>query len=225
MKTQLIIFLLALVVCKGQDIVLTVNDDVVSDRSRYNYMVNYMQLAITDKSLPYKIHSGKISWYQNFRSPYHTLTLNPADTGFISGMVTMPGDRVYIQVDSITNTKTGKVTRLHKDLIFTVAKNAAYKQNPYLDLLINNNIDYKVSGIKMDQVKSFEIRSLRGYHADSVEILFARGKRLLSGFIYTRMLSAGDLQGKHDIYKGDRIILTSLKKIKGMQPMWVILIL
>ena len=207
----------------SQSFTVYVNDDLVLNNSIYNYYPNSIDIKIGGNNLDYKIISGEFSLYEsNGKKRLYFKPIQELSFENFSGCYS--GNKFLIEIKKIQNIKTGIITDYDRFLVFKLSENYQLKINKYFDILINNNLNYKLTGIQKDEtVTSFKIMSGKYIFSDTVKICQIRTK-----IIAEKIVSKKELESSKDInifksgFPGDRFVITLINKIDKAERVTVI---
>ena len=191
----------------GQNPSITVNGVDLSNSESCGFYPNSIGYSFSNSAIT--ISKGSYSLVRNRRviqvvaidSLFNTESLN-AMMSFIK-----PNDRLLIDVSEMTlgsktlSCKISRVIRFELDLIPVLDSS--------LDLIINNSVIYKKTGLVVDSIFSIQVVSSIG-NDFTINVTHARGNRLVKN----RIVSVGVL--KKELFKygkpGDRFILEIISK-------------
>lgn len=192
-----------------------INDELVLNKSTYNFYPNYIRIQISSNDKNYKILKGNL--IISDQSGRNIKASKAIDDNFLEDeslhlTSIEPGTKIIIETDSIKDIKTNVSLIFKKYFIVTLVGDLDPKINPNLDVLINGNVQYKKKGIKSDTVRTIKIIPENNNLNDSLLISHVRGKERVSYWVFTPISSFKDIDIFKNAQSADRYYLTVINK-------------
>ena len=220
----MLLFLIVHTITDAQQLTVVINNDTVSNNSTYNFYPHSIAVSISNKETSYEIISGRLTITdKSGRHQRYSVALDSSHVDEKRLSATFSGCKILLEINSIRNLKTGVISRPNLYSLIHLSNSPGHKLNPKGDILINNSLQYKKTGISSDSIQSFNIVFPSFDVHDSIDVLYVAGNKKVK-----HRLRAISLINNPELLRtgvpGGRFIITIYDKRNDLEKLFVIAI-